>query len=101
MLGLLISRFGPKGQGTHNALIFLRLEDHALLVEEKYYVSGMENCRLLMRICSNAPMTCDVPMVYLTCLLRFHLYIYGVEPPNFMKLPMDSSFVTQSLSSLL
>ena len=60
----------------------------------------MENCRLLMYICSNAPMTCDVPLVYLTRLLRFHLYI-RVEPPKFMKLPMDSSSVTESLSSLL
>ena len=61
----------------------------------------MENCRLLMRICSNASMTCDVPMVYLMRLLRSHLYIYGVEPRKFMKLQMDSSSVTQSLSSLL
>ena len=61
----------------------------------------MENCRLLMYICSNVPMTCDVPMVYLTRLLRFHHYIYWVEPPKFMKLSMDSSSVTQSLSSLL
>ena len=55
----------------------------------------MENYKLLLRICSNVPMTCNVPMVYLTRLLRFHLYIYGVEPPKFMKLPRDSSFVTQ------
>ena len=61
----------------------------------------MENCRLLMHICSNVPMTCDVLMVYLTRLLRFHIYIYGVEPLMFMKLPMDSSFVTQSLFLLL
>ena len=61
----------------------------------------MENCRLLMSICSNASMTCDVPMVYLMCLLRFHLYIYGVKPSKFIKLPMDSSFVTQRLFSLL
>ena len=54
----------------------------------------MENCRLLMLICSNAPMTCDVPMVHLTRLLMFHLYIYGVEPSKFMKLPMDSSSIT-------
>ena len=54
----------------------------------------MENCRLLIRICSNAPMTCDAPMVYLTHLLRFHLYIYKVEPPEFTKLLMDSSYVT-------
>ena len=60
----------------------------------------MENGRLLIRICSNAPMRCDVSMAYLMHLLRFHLYIYGVEPPKFMKLPMDFSSVTQSLSSL-
>ena len=29
------------------------------------------------------------------------IYIYGVEPSKFMKLPMDSSSVTQNLSSLL
>ena len=40
----------------------------------------MENCRLLMRICSNVPMTCDVPMVYLMRLLSLEvplLYIWG------------------------
>ena len=62
---------------------------------------SMENCRLLMRICSNASVTCDVPMVHSICLLRFHLYIYRVEPLKFMKLPMDSFSDTQSLSSLL
>ena len=46
-------------------------------------------------------MTCDVPMVYLMRLLRSHLYIYEVKRPKFMKLPMDSSSITQSLSSLL
>ena len=65
----------------------------------------MENCRLLMCICSNVSMTCDVPMVYSMRLLSFHLYIYiyiyGVKPPKFMKFPMGSFFVTQSLSSLL
>ena len=61
----------------------------------------MENCRLLMCICSDAPMTCDVPMVYLMRLFRFHLYIYKVDPPKFMKFPMNSSSITQSLSSLL
>ena len=39
-LGILISGPRPKGHGTHNVSIFLRLEDYALLVEEKYYVSG-------------------------------------------------------------
>ena len=61
----------------------------------------MENCRLLMRVCSNVSVTCDVPMVHSIHLLRFYLYIYGVEPPKFMKLSMNSSSVTQSLSSLL
>ena len=61
----------------------------------------MENCRLLMRICFNASVTCDAPMVHSIRLMRFHLYIYGVEPPKFMKLSMDSFSVTQSLSSLL
>ena len=61
----------------------------------------MENCRLLMRICSNESVTCDVSMMHSVCLLRFHLYVYGVEHLKFMKLPMDSSSVTQSLSSLL
>ena len=66
-----------------------------------FWTPSMENCRLLMRICFNAPMTCDVQMVYLTCFLMLHLYIYEVEPPKFMKWPMDSPSVTQSLSSLL
>ena len=61
----------------------------------------MENCRLLMRICSNAPVTCDVPMVHSMHLLKFHLYIYGDEPPESMKLPMDFSYVTQSFFPLL
>ena len=61
----------------------------------------MENCRLLMRIYSNASVACDVPMVHLMRLLRFHLYIYGVDPPKSVKLPMDSSSVIQSLFSLL
>ena len=54
----------------------------------------MENYRLLMRIYSNAFVTCDVPMVHLMRLLKFHLYIYGDEPPKSMKLPMDSSSIT-------
>ena len=39
-LGLLIRGSRLKGHGTHNAPLFLRLEDHAFLVKEKYYVSG-------------------------------------------------------------
>ena len=58
-VGLLSSGFGPKGHDTHNAPLFLRLKGYALLVGEKYCVStlSMENCRLLMRICSNAFVT--------------------------------------------
>ena len=61
----------------------------------------MENCRLLMRICSNASMARDVPMVHSMRLLKFLLYIYGGELPKSMKLPMDSSPVTQSFFPLL
>ena len=34
-LGLLANGLGPRGHGTHNTPIFFRLEDYALLVEEK------------------------------------------------------------------
>ena len=61
----------------------------------------MENCRLLMSICSNASVTCGVLMVHSMRLLKFHLYIYGDEPPKSMKFPMDLSFVTQSFFPLL
>ena len=61
----------------------------------------MENCRLLMRICSNVSATCDVAMVHSMRLLKFHLYIYGDEPSKSMKLPMDFSSVTQSFFPLL
>ena len=61
----------------------------------------MKNCRFLMRICSNASVTCDVPMVHSMCLLMLHLYIYGDEPSKSMKLPMDFSYVTESFFPLL
>ena len=51
--------------------------------------------------CDNASVTCDVSMVHSMRLLKFHLYIYGDEPPKFMKLPMDSSSVTRSFFLLL
>ena len=38
-----------------------------------FRTQSMENCRLLMRICSNASMKCDVPMVHSLRLLRLHL----------------------------
>ena len=60
-----------------------------------------ENCRLLMHICSNASVTCDVPMVHSMRLLTFHLYIYGDEPLKSMKLPMDFSSVTQIISPIV
>ena len=40
MLDQLSSGSGPKGHGTHNASLFLQLEDYALLVGEKHCVSG-------------------------------------------------------------
>ena len=61
----------------------------------------MENCRLLMRICSNASVAHDVSIMPSIRLLKFHPYIYGGEPPKSMKLPMDSSSVTQSFFPLL
>ena len=53
----------------------------------------MENFRLLMRICSNAHVAHDIPMMHSMRLLKFLLYIYGGESPKSMKLPMDSSFI--------
>ena len=47
-LGLLSSGSGPKGHGTPNAPLFLRLEDYALLAEEKYCVSGPKYGELLI-----------------------------------------------------
>ena len=61
----------------------------------------MENCRLLMCICSNAFAACDVPMMHSMGFLRFHPCIYGGEPLKSMKLPMDSSSVTQRFFPLL
>ena len=61
----------------------------------------MENCRLLMCICSNASVTCDVPIGHSMRLLKFHLYIYGDEPLKFMKLLMDFFSITQSFFPLL
>ena len=46
-LGLLISGSGPIGHGTHHAPLFLRLEDYALLVEEKYSVLGLQERKIV------------------------------------------------------
>ena len=48
-----------------------------------------------MRICPNASVVRDVPMMQSMRLLKFHPYIYGFESPKSMKFPMDSSSVTQ------
>ena len=61
----------------------------------------MENWRLLMRICTNVSMACDVSMMHSMCLLKFHSYIYGGESLKSMKFPLDSSSVTQSFFPLL
>ena len=55
---------------------------------------SMENLRLLMLICPNAPMALDVPMMHSMRLLKFHPYICGGESPKSMKFLMDSSSVT-------
>ena len=56
----------------------------------------MENCRLLMHICSNAFMAHDIPMMHSMRLLEFLPCIYGGESLKSMKLPMDSSSVAQN-----
>ena len=61
----------------------------------------MENCRLLMRICSNTSVARDIPMMHPMPLLKFHSYIYGGESPKSMKFPMDSSSATQRFFPLL
>ena len=61
----------------------------------------MENWRLLMRICPNASVVRDVPMMHLMRLLKFYPYIYGGESMKYMKFPMDSSSITQSFFPLL
>ena len=49
----------------------------------------MENWKLLMRICSNAFVAHDVPMMHSMRLLKFHPFIYKGESPKSMKCPMD------------
>ena len=61
----------------------------------------MENWRLLLRICPNASVARDIPMMHSMRLLKFHPYIYGGESPNSMKFPMDSFSLTQSFFPLL
>ena len=54
-----------------------------------------------MRICLNVSVARDIPMMHSMRLLKFHPYIYGGESPKSMKLPMDSSSVTQIFFPLL
>ena len=56
---------------------------------------SMENCRLLMRICSNASVARDIPMMHSKHSLKILPYIYWGESPKSMKFPMDSSYVAQ------
>ena len=93
----------PKGHGTHNAPLFFSNGGLGPSSQGKilcFRTLSMENCRPVMRICPNAFVACDVPMMQMR-LLKFHLYIYGGEPSKSMKFPMDSSFVTQSFFPLL
>ena len=55
----------------------------------------MENCRLLMRICSNVSVARDIAMMNSMPLLKLLPYIYGGEFLKSMKLPTDSSSVAQ------
>ena len=57
----------------------------------------MENCRLLMHICSNAH---DIPMMNSTHFLKPLPCIYWGESPKSMKLLMNSSYVAQSFPLL-
>ena len=56
----------------------------------------MENWRLLMRICPNASLARDVPMMHSMSPLKFHPYLYGGGSPKSMKFPVDSYSFTQS-----
>ena len=60
----------------------------------------MKSCRLLMRICSNVSVACDISMMHSMRLLKSLPYLYGGESPKSMNLPMDSSFVAQSFPPL-
>ena len=57
---------------------------------------SMENCRLLMHICSNAFVVCDIPMMQSMRLLKLLPCIYWGESLKSMNLSMDSSSVAQS-----
>ena len=61
----------------------------------------MENWRLIMRICSNASVACDVPMMHSMHLLKFHPHIYGGESSKSIQFPMDSSSIAQIFFPLL
>ena len=96
-LGLLNSGFRPKGHSSHNIPHFSSTRGLCSSSRGKTLCFGtlsMENCRLLMRIFSNASVTCDASMVHSMRLLKFHLYIYGDEPLKSVKLPMDFSSIT-------
>ena len=103
MLALSGSGLRPESHGAHNAPIFfywgLCLSNRGKILF--FRALSKENCRLLMRICSNASMALDVLMTHSMRLLKFHPYIYGGESPKSMKFPMDSSSVTQRFFPLL
>ena len=61
----------------------------------------MENCRLLMCICSNASVAHDIAMMHSMHLLKLLLCIYGGDSPKFMKLPkLLSPIVISSLTRI-
>ena len=94
----------PKGHSTHNAPFFFFTRGLCPSSQGKimcFRTLSMVNCQLLMNTCSNAFMARDVLMVNSMRLSKFHPYIYGGEPLKSMKLPMDSSSITQSFFPLL
>ena len=83
-LGLLSNGSRPKGHDTHNALFFstggLCPSSRGKILYFK--TLSMENCRLLMRICSNASVARNIPMLHSMRDAPFEappLYIWGVN----------------------
>ena len=98
-LGPLSSGSRPKGHGIHNVPFFFSTKGLCPSSRGKilcFRTLSMENCSLLMRICSNVFVACDIPMMHSMHLLKLLSCIYWGESPKSMKLLMDSSSVAQS-----
>ena len=86
-LGLSSSGPKPKSHNTHIAPLFstggLCPSSHGEIL--CFETLSMENCRLLMRICSNASMAHDISMMHSIDLLKLLPCIYGGESLRSMK----------------